>query len=41
LKKVVLYRNERERKIGVIFFSAVLGLFVGANIGLNIFFYFS
>ncbi len=41
MKKFILYRNERERKIGVIFFSAVLGLYVGGNIGVNIFFYFS
>jgi len=41
MRKVKLYRNERERKIGIIFFSAVLGLFIGTQIGLNIFFYFS
>ena len=41
MKKFILYRNERERKIGVIFFSAVLGLYVGGNIGMNIYFYLS
>jgi hypothetical protein len=41
MRKVKLYRNERERKIGVIFFSAVLGLYIGGNIGMNIFYYFS
>ncbi len=38
MKKSKLYRNERERKIGVIFFSAILGLYIGVNIGMNIFF---
>jgi hypothetical protein len=41
MKKFILYRNERERKIGVIFFSAVLGLYIGVNIGMNIYFYLS
>ncbi len=37
---VKLYRNEKERKIGLAFFSTVLGVYVMAHIIFATYFYF-
>ena len=38
--KMILYRNEKERKRGIVFLSTVLALYLSYLIGSNIYFYF-